>query len=136
MKKPNETMRLLAVARSAFKDTIAGLIASVVCVANIVSFGALMFPGELSAGIPVAIWAMLIGSCIGGVLIAWRTSLPPLASSIDSPSGAILVLLSVTVSSGVLAAGGTSAMAIQTVMLVFTVATLVAGAFVFVLGVC
>ena len=55
---------LIAIGRDGVKDTIAGLVASVVLIANIISFGALMFPGALSAGAPMAIWAMLIGSCI------------------------------------------------------------------------
>ena len=56
------------------KDTLAGLVAAVALIANIVSFGALMFPGELSAGTSTVVWAMLIGSCIGGVWIALTTS--------------------------------------------------------------
>ena len=79
-------MPLRQVARASLKDTFAGLMAAVVLVANIVSFGALMFPGALGAGIPVAIWAMLIGSCVGGAWIALSTSLPPLATGIDSPT--------------------------------------------------
>ena len=79
-----------------FRDVIAGLLASVVLIANIISFAGLMFPGDLAAGIPTVIWAMLIGSAIGGVSIALLTSLPPLATGIDSPTGAVLVLLSVT----------------------------------------
>jgi hypothetical protein len=89
----------------------------VVLIANIVSFGALMFPGNLSAGMPIAIWAMLIGSSIGGVWIALRTSLPPIATGIDSPTGAVLVLLGASVGSGVLGAGGSPAIAVRTVML-------------------
>ena len=115
--------RLLAALRNYLKDAIAGVIASVILIANIVSFGALMFPGELSAGMPIAIWAMLIGSCIGGIWIALMTSLPPIATGINSPTGAVLVLLSATVGSGVLAAGGSPETAVQTVMLIFTAAT-------------
>src|ERR1051325_10170314 len=85
--------RLSAIGRDASKDALAGLVASVVLIANIVSFGALMFPGDLSAGIPVAIWSMLIGACAGGAWIALTTSLPPLATGIDSPTGAALILL-------------------------------------------
>ena len=58
------------VARNLLQDSIAGIIASVVLIANIVSFGALMFPGQLSAGIPAAIWTMLIGSAVGGIVVA------------------------------------------------------------------
>ena len=128
--------RLIAVGRDCIKDTIAGLVASVVLIANIISFGALMFPGALSSGIPIAIWAMLIGSCIGGVWIAAATSLPPLATGIDSPTGAVLVLLSAATGSAVLAAGGDAQTAVQTVMLIFTAATFMSGALLFGLGVC
>src|SRR5215471_19841075 len=104
--------RLSALGRDAGKDALGGLVASVVLIANIVSFGALMFPGDLSAGIPVAIWSMLIGSCVGGAWIALTTSLPPLATGIDSPTGAVLILLSALTASGVRAAGGSTETAI------------------------
>ncbi len=128
--------QLIAVGRDGVKDTIAGLVASVVLIANIISFGALMFPGDLSAGSPIAIWAMLIGSCIGGVWIALATSLPPLATGIDSPTGTVLVLLSAAAGSSVMAAGGSPQTAVQTVMLIFTAATFMSGALLYALGVC
>src|SRR5437763_7791266 len=117
--------RLLAAPRDYLKDAIAGFIASVILIANIVSFSALMFPGELSAGIPLAISAMLIGGSIGGICIALMTSLPPLATGIDSPTGAVLVLLSTTLGSAILSAGGSAQTAVQTAMLIFSAATLV-----------
>ena len=43
--------RLLTKARERLHDGLAGLVASVVLVANIVSFAALMFPGELASGL-------------------------------------------------------------------------------------
>jgi SulP family sulfate permease len=129
-------VRWTAACRDVAKDVIAGLIASVVLIGNIVSFGALMFPGELSAGISVAIWAMLIGSCVGGLWIALSTSLPPLVTSIDSPTGAVLVLLSALTASDVRAAGGGLETVIQSVMLVFTMATLLSGVVLYCLGAC
>jgi sulfate permease, SulP family len=131
MPAPN---RLLAASRDYFKDAIAGVIASVILIANIVSFSALMFPGELSAGIPIAIWAMLIGSSLGGLCIALMTSLPPLAVGIDSPTGAVLVLLSTTVGFEILSGGGSAQAAVQTAMLLFSAATLVCGALLYGLG--
>ena len=128
--------RLIAAGRDGVKDMLAGLVASVVPIANIVSFSALMFQGEFSAGIPIATWAMLIGSCIGGVWIALATSLPPLATGIDSPTGAVLVLLSATVGSRVVAAGGNPQTAVQTVMLIFTAATVMSGGLLYGLGAC
>ncbi|HEY6019674.1 MAG TPA: SulP family inorganic anion transporter, partial [Candidatus Paceibacterota bacterium] len=108
--------------------------ASVILIANIISFGALMFPGELSGGIPIAIWAMLIGSCVGGLWIAVATSLPPMASGIDSPTGAVLVLLSASVGSEVVTEGGSPEAAVHTVMLLFTAATFISGASLCILG--
>ena len=124
-----------AACRNCLKDAAAGFVASVVLIANVVSFGALMFPGELSAGIPIVIWAMLIGSCVCGLWIAWTTSLPPIATGIDSPTGTVLVLLSATAGSSVMTSGGNPQIAVQTVMLVFSVATFLTGASLYALGV-
>lgn len=132
----NRLSRYFAPGSTALGDCIAGLVASVVLIANIVSFAALMFPGDLSAGMPVAIWAMLIGSCIGGLCIALTTSLPPLATGIDSPTGAVLVLLSAAIAPKVFIAGGSAEAAVQTVMLAFTAASVVAGALLYALGAC
>jgi len=125
---------LRAIGRNAVQDSIAGLIASIILIANIVSFGALMFPGQLNAGIPIAIWAMLIGSAVGGIWIALSTSLPPLATAIDSPTGTVLVLLSAMAGGRIIAAGGGPQAAVQGVMLVFTAATFVCGAVLYGLG--
>jgi SulP family sulfate permease len=130
------SLRLIAGVHDYLRGAIAGAVASVILIANIVSFAALMFPGELGSGIPVAIWAMLIGSCVGGLWIALMTSLPPIASGIDSPTGAVLVLLSAGVATEVLAAGGSPQAAVHTVMLLFTVATLISGASLCALGFC
>jgi sulfate permease, SulP family len=126
--------RWAAIGRDGLRDTIAGTVAAVVLIANIISFGALMFPGELSAGVPIAVWSMLIGGCICGVWIALTTSLPPIATGIDSPTGTVLVLLSALAGPRLVAAGGSPQTAVQSVMLLFTAATLLSGACLYVLG--
>jgi SulP family sulfate permease len=123
-----------ALGREGVKHVVAGLVAAVVLVANIVSFAALMFPGELSAGIPVGIWAMLIGSSVGGVWIAATTSLAPIATGIDSPTGAFLVLLSASAGAAVTSIGGTAQQAVTTVMLIFTAATVMSGLLLYLIG--
>src|SRR5260370_6829473 len=128
--------RWTAIGRDSLRDTVAGTVAAVVLIANIVSFGALMFPGEFNAGVPIAVWSMLIGGCICGVWIALATSLPPLATGIDSPTGTVLVLLSALAGARVVAAGGSPHTAVQTVMLLFTTATLLSVASLYLLGVC
>lgn len=131
----NETWsRWIAGGRDGLRDLVAGIVAAVVLIANIVSFGALMFPGDLSAGIPLAVWSMLIGACICGVVIALTTSLPPIATGIDSPTGTVLVLLSALAGSSIIAAGGSPQAAAETVMLLFTIATLLSGAMFYLLG--
>lgn len=128
--------RWIAIGRDGFRDTVAGIVAAIVLIGNIVSFGALMFHGEFSAGLPIVVWSMLIGACICGVCIALATSLPPLATGIDSPTGTVLVLLSALVGARVVAAGGSPQIAVQTVMLLFTAATLLSGVLLYLLGAC
>lgn len=123
-----------AAMRNILKDVTAGMAASVVPIANIVSFGALLFPAELNAGVSVAIWAMLIGSCIGGIWIALQTSLPPLASGMDSPTVAILAVLSTITGLELAAAGASPAAVIASLMLIFSAATVLSGTLLFVFG--
>lgn len=127
--------RLVKLARNCAHDGLAGVVASVVLVANIVSFAALMFPGELSSGVPFVLWSMLVGSAVGGAYIAWATSIPPLATGIDSPTGTFLVLLSASAGTAVLASGNGPEVAVATVMLIYTVATFTSGALLLVIGV-
>jgi len=125
-----------ALMRNVFKDVSSGIAASVVTITNIISFGALLFPPDLNAGIPIAIWAMLIGSCIGGAWIALNTSLPPMASGMDSPTVAVLAILSAVIGSQMLAAGVTQVSAVQSLMLIFSAATVISGMLLFVFGAC
>jgi sulfate permease, SulP family len=113
---------------------MAGLVGSIVLMTNIVSFAALMFPGDLAAGASTAVWAMLVGSGFCGLWIAWRTSVPPLAVGMDSPTGAALVLLAAGSGSAVLAAGGSPHTAVLSAMLLFSAATLVTGGLLLGLG--
>ena len=126
--------RVGAHARSLLRDLLAGLVGSVALVANIVSFAALMFPGAFAAGASTAVWAMLVGSGITGLWVAWRTSLPPIATGIDSPTGAVLVLLSASCGAAVTAAGGSAQTAVQATLLLFAAATALTGALLLALG--
>lgn len=121
-------------ARSLVSDALAGFTSAIILAGNIVAFSALMFPGAMSAGVPVALWAMLAGSVVCGVLLALRTSIPPLATGIDTPTGAVLVVLSGGVTAAVVATGGSNALAVQTAMLAFALVSLVSGAALFLLG--
>lgn len=116
-------------------NAMAGAVAAIVLIANIVSFGALMFPAPLADGAATAIWAMLIGSAIVGVIVAWKTSLPPLTTGIDSPTGAVLVLVAAGAAPAVLSAGGTPQQAIAATLLLFAAASAISGALLLGLGI-
>jgi SulP family sulfate permease len=120
--------------RALLRDLLAGGVGSVALIANVVSFAALMFPGALSPGAPVTVWAMLVGGGITGVWLAGRTSLPPMAATIDSATGAVLVLVSAHAGAAVVAAGGSQQTAVQAVLLLFTAATVLTGALLLSLG--
>ena len=120
--------------RAIVRALATGLVASVVLIVNIVSFAALMFPGAVSSGASTAVWAMLIGSGITGLWVAWKTSLPPMAVGIDSPTGAVLVLLSASCVAAVTAAGGSAQSAVQAVLLLFAAATALTGVLLLALG--
>ncbi|MDE2567039.1 MAG: SLC26A/SulP transporter family protein [Burkholderiales bacterium] len=121
-------------ARRLAGEVLAGFVASIVLVTNIVSFSALMFPGALAQGASTAIWAMLIGSAVVGLWVSRQTSLPPMASGMDSPTGAVLVVVAASAAPAVLGAGGTPAQAVQATMLLFSLATALSGALLLGLG--
>lgn len=134
-KRAAALMRAPGGLRVRVRDAVAGCVASIVLIANIVSFAALMFPGPLAAGAPTAVWAMLVGSAVIGLWVAWTTTLPPLATGIDSPTGAVLALVAAAAAQAVLASGGTAPQAIQTMLMLFTGATLLSGALLLGVGV-
>ncbi len=120
--------------RALLRDAVAGLVTAVVLIANIVSFAALMFQGVMAVAVPTAIWAMLVGSGVSGLWIAWKSSLPPMATGIDSPTGAVLVLLAAGAHAAVLAAGGSKPSAVQAALLMLSAATLLTGLLLLALG--
>lgn len=119
---------------SVLSEALAGVTTAVVLVGNIVAFSALTFPAPFSGGIALALWAMLLGSGLGGIWIAMRTSIPPLASGIDTPTGAVLVVLAASITSAVAAAGGSPASAIMAALFSFSMVALVSGGSLFLLG--
>ena len=119
----------------AAREGLAGFIGSIVLITDIASFSGLMFPGALAAGAPTAVWAMLIGNGIVGLWVSRKTTLPPLATGIDSPTAAMLVLIAATAGHTVLSSGGTTQQAIQATMLLFTVASALSGALLLGIGV-
>lgn len=115
-------------------NALAGLIASLVVIAYCVSFSALLFQGELKAGLAQGLWALLTGSAIAGIYVSLKTSLPPAEAGPDNPAVAVLSVLAAAVSGQVFAAGGGAALAVDYVLLSFSLATLLTGLVLYLLG--
>jgi SulP family sulfate permease len=75
-----------------------------------------------------------MGSAVTGIYVSLRTSMPPAAAGPNNPAVAVMSVLAASVSGLVLANGGTAAMAVEHVLLSFTLATLVTGAVLYGLG--
>lgn len=115
-------------------NALAGLVASLVAIAYCVSFSALLFQGELRSGLAMGLWGLLVGSAIAGVYVSLTTSLPPAEAAPDNPAVAVLSVLAATVAGPMLAAGGGAERAVVHVLLAFSLATLVTGAVLYILG--
>lgn len=115
-------------------NTLAGLAASLLTLAYCLSFSAMLFQGPLAPGLPTGLWALLVGSAIAGLYVSLTTSLPPAEAGPDNPAVAVLAVLAATVSGPVLAAGGDARAAVDMVLLAFTLATLVTGLALYLLG--
>ncbi|MGQ0673588.1 MAG: SulP family inorganic anion transporter [Hyphomicrobium sp.] len=139
-KMPNTPERRPATAREAGSlqslatNTVSGLVASLLTIAYCLSFSALLFQGPLKDGLAMGLWALLVGSAIAGLYVSLTTSLPPAEAGPDNPAVAVLSVLAATVSGSVLGAGGSTASAIDHVLVSFSIATLVTGITLFGLG--
>lgn len=117
-------------------NALAGVVASLVTIAYCVSFSALLFQGDLKSGLGLGLWGLLVGSAVAGIYVSLTTSLPPAEAAPDNPAVAVLSVLAATVAAPVLAAGRTADEAVMHVLIAFTIATLVTGAVLYLLGVC
>jgi SulP family sulfate permease len=115
-------------------NALAGLVASLVTIAYCVSFSALLFQGDLRSGLAMGLWGLLVGSALAGIYVSLTTSLPPAEAAPDNPAVAVLSVLAATVSLPILAAGGGADRAVLHVLLAFSLATLVTGAVLYLLG--
>ena len=67
-------------------EAIAGFLAAVVLVAFSVSYAVMIFQAELVPAIPTALWAILLGGTVTGLMCSLRTSIAPteLVTSLSS----------------------------------------------------
>lgn len=115
-------------------DVLAGTVAALVTIAYCISFSALVFQGDLSGGLAMGLWAMLMGSAITGIIVATMTTLPPAEAGPDNPAIAVFSVLAMTVGTMVAQGGGTTEAAVRHALIAMTLATLLTGFVLWVLG--
>lgn len=115
-------------------NAVAGVVASLVTIAYCVSFSALLFQGDLKSGLAMGLWGLLAGSAIAGIYVSLTTTLPPAEAAPDNPAVAVLSVLAATVAGSILSAGGSAERAVLHVLMAFTLATLVTGLALYLLG--
>jgi sulfate permease, SulP family len=102
------------------RDMMAGAVAASVTLAYAMSYAALMFPEPFHAGAPTALWALIIGATVSGVIIGYLTTIPPIASGADAPQTAAMIVLSTGVAASIAQAGGAPEVAIQHALMALT----------------
>jgi SulP family sulfate permease len=114
-------------------DLLSGLVVSVISVAYCISFGALIFSGPLADGLSIGLNAILLGAGIAGLAVASGSSLPRAVGGPDTPPVAILSALAASVAAAAPAGVPADRMAF-TVISAISLATLLTGLFLFLLG--
>ncbi len=115
-------------------EVLAGAVSGLVTIAYCVSFSALIFQGELKSGISLGLWALLMGSAITGFYVALTTSLPPVDAGPDTPAVAVMSVLAGTVAAQIFSSGGDAELAVRHALLAITLATLLTGVTLYLLG--
>jgi len=105
------------------RDVFAGTLASLVSLAYCLSFSALIFAGQMSGGLPMALWSFMVATSIVTLLSAFHTTLPPVLAGPRNPTIAVMAVLGATIA----AAGADKAMAPDEIARHILVALAVAG---------
>ncbi|MEZ5925164.1 MAG: SulP family inorganic anion transporter [Hyphomicrobiaceae bacterium] len=121
-------------ATGVLRDLSSGLISALITIAYCISFGALLFQGELQDGLSLGISALLAGSAVAGLIVALTTSLSPASAGPDTPAVAVMSVLAASVAGRIAYAGGSVDQAIEHVLLAVSLATLMTGGVLYAIG--
>ncbi len=115
-----------------FAAAAGGLLIFVYCV----SYGALIFQGELFEGAPFAVWGLMISAAFAGVIAGSFTKLAPSGFAPNSAAVALLASLVVSIDESVKAAGATPGERVANAMAALWLAGLASYVFMWALGYC
>ncbi len=116
------------------RDAVAGIVASFVTLAHCLSFSALIFAGQLSAGLPMALWGFMLATALVTLMSAGRTTLPPLLAGPRNPAVAVMAVLAATVSAAAFEKGMSAAAAAHHVLVALAIASTLTGLLIWALG--
>lgn len=114
-------------ARDAIGDVFAGLIVAIMNVALAMSFAAFLFKDGLQGGYSTGLWAILMTVMVVGLTVGWLTGMPPLTGSPDTAVVAAMGFLAVAISKPLLERGVAAPIAVQNVLIGFTIVAVVSG---------
>jgi len=116
------------------RDAVAGIVASFVTLAHCLSFSALIFAGQLSVGLPMALWGFMLATALVTLMSAGRTTLPPLLAGPRNPAVAVMAVLAATVSAAAFEKGMSANAAAHHVLVALAIASTLTGALIWALG--
>ena len=115
-------------------EVLAGVVASLVTLAHCLSFSALIFTGDLRDGLVFGLWGFWVASAVANLAGAVTATLPPLLSGPRNPVVAVMSVLAIQVAADVIGGGGSRAAAVHHVLLAFSLAGLLTGLSLWLLG--
>ena len=112
----------------------AGVMASLVTLSNCLSYAALIFSGGLSGGLSQGLWAFVAGAAISCLVLARASSIGPAIGGPRNPPIAVASVLAAGVGAQAMAAGSSTATAVNHVLVTLAIATLATGLAMYAIG--
>jgi SulP family sulfate permease len=130
------TLRLSAVSYCSTlgRDMLSGFIGAMVQIAYCISFSALIFQGPITAGFPLGLAALLMGTVITGVIVALTTTLSPATGGPDTPAVAVLSVLAGSIAATLSASEVNNDIVVINVLIAISIGTVISGIFLYGLG--
>lgn len=116
------------------RDAFAGVVASFVTLAHCLSFSALVFAGDLSAGLPMALWGFMLASTLVTVMFAARTTLPPILAGPRNPVVAVMAVAAAMIAAAAFEKGLSAEDAARHALLGLSIASALTGLLIWTLG--
>jgi SulP family sulfate permease len=132
---PRQASTLQVRTAKVLKNTFSAFIVALISLSYAVSYGAMIFGGGggelLAAGIPL----VLLSAFTTQLFVSWTSSLPFMVAGIDSNATGVLALMVAGIAADLHHAGSTAQQMTVTILMAVALSTVLAGIFLFVLGV-